>query len=253
MAIINVIGPTTFGTDETDVITGRVADDDIFALAGNDIVFGSGGEDLIDAGAGDDVVLGGPGNDLLLGREGNDFLFGQEGDDVLFADAGNDVLLGDIGNDDLFGGNGNDVIDGGPGADTLTGGPGSDLLIGGPIFDERIFGDIFQFNFGPGFIGLPAEPSQGNDVIQNFRLGVDDIRVAGLAEEAMFPGGDLDSNGDMRLDDDDARVDATLDGSLFVIDFNGVPLVDGGTAAGTLTLIGSSITSLEVTRDIFFV
>ena len=69
--------------------------------------------------------------------------------------------------------------------------------------------------------------------------------MSGLAES-------LDTNGNGLLEDDDARVDVTPGGSLFVIDFDGVPLVDGGTAAGTLTLIGSNITSLEVPRDILF-
>ena len=252
MAKFSQPGPVTFGTNESDTITGWPGKDIILARSGNDSVFARGGDDIVDAGDGDDVVAGGKGNDVILGGEGNDSLFGQAGDDVIVGEEGNDAILGSRGDDVLFGSEGNDEIFGGPGKDTLTGGPDSDLLTGagrlapgrGGVFDGEA--DVFQFNFGSGF-GLPGEPSQGNDVIEAFEPGIDGIRVSGLAES-------LDSNGDGRLDNDDARVDATSAGSLFVIDFNGVPLVDGGTAAGTLTLIGGSgVTSLEIPTDILFV
>jgi Ca2+-binding RTX toxin-like protein len=273
MAFIIATGPVTIGTNERDGIPGRPEMDIILARAGDDEVFlflggpgAGGGDDIVDAGDGDDgrefvvagdegndVILGGPGRDDLAGGLGNDVIVGEEGDDRKSIGGG---ISGGPDDDFLFGSDGNDIIHAGLGEDTITGGPGSDLLFGverrAPgtltVFDGEP--DVFQFNFGSGF-GLAGEPSQGNDVIQFFEIGTDGIRVSGLAES-------LDTNGNGLLEDEDARVDVTSDGSLFVIDFNGVPLVDGGTAAGTLTLFEASgftsfPPSLEVPRDILFV
>lgn len=253
MAEITATGPFTSGTEGDDQITGRPEADTILARGGNDGIFGDAGDDLLDAGDGNDTVNGADGNDLILGREGNDFLFGFSGNDTFFGGPGNDFIAG-VQNDDLIiGGDGNDYILGDyftpiepEGRDRLIGGSGSDFLAGGGQ------SDLFIYVFAGQAAGTVGEPEQGNDVIQDFRSGTpeqagDVLQVYGIAAAS------LDSNGDGRLNDSDARVDATfiLGSSGFLrIDFNGIETTGGTTAEGSATLLG--VSELVVGTDIVF-
>ncbi|MEL6222762.1 MAG: hypothetical protein AAFR31_09010, partial [Cyanobacteria bacterium J06627_8] len=110
----------------------------------------------------DDVIRGGSGNDRLIGRGGNDRIRGAAGDDLLRGNAGRDRLIGQAGDDRLKGGNGDDRLRGGAGSDELTGGRGDDLLIGGA--DSDIF---------------VLRNRQGTDLIRDFNIGEDVIRLQG--------------------------------------------------------------------------
>ncbi|MBC6476661.1 MAG: S8 family serine peptidase [Hormoscilla sp. GM7CHS1pb] len=128
-------------------------DDHLRGTADGERLDGRGGNDKIEAFEGDDTLVGGEGNDSLHGGHGHDSIIGGNGNDRLIGGIGNgkDTLVGGIGNDDLRGGNGNDIIDGGKGNDTLNGGNGADILV--------------------------FRPGDGRDLIINFELGIDSIRV----------------------------------------------------------------------------
>ena len=128
------------GSDAGEVLSGGLADDQIYGQGGNDLIDGRASDDMIDAGSGDDAVWAGEGNDTVYGGAGRDTLDGQTGDDLLIGGEGNDslsgasghdVLYGDAGADTVLGGEGNDLLFGGDGADWLAGGYGNDMLAGG--------------------------------------------------------------------------------------------------------------------------
>lgn len=143
--------PDNSPTPDDDVLTGTKGNDIIKALAGDDAIFGRGGNDLLIGDAGDDEIDGGGGKDRLLGRSGKDDLTGG---------AGRDKLAGGGGADTLKGGKGGDNINGGKGADMLTGNGGSDLF----VFLKR----------------------DGKDTITDFKVGVDEIKVATARDAADF-------------------------------------------------------------------
>ena len=122
-------------------------------------VTGTNGRDPIAFGnTGDDNIRGFDGNDAIVGFNGNDFLDGGDGDDFVFGSQDDDIVLG---------GNGNDVVRGdneaaGNGADIIVGGAGDDLLKGDG--DNLVGADTFVFSAG-----------DGNDIIQDFQVGVDTL------------------------------------------------------------------------------
>ncbi|MEO0409597.1 MAG: hypothetical protein AAF289_19830 [Cyanobacteria bacterium P01_A01_bin.135] len=86
--------------------------------------------------------------------------------------------MGNVGDDDLFGNGGGDTLRGGGGEDDLVGGRGRDLLIGGGGEDTFIL-----------------EP-RGNDIIRDFRDGVDEL---GLGARLEFRNLDITQQGDDTL------------------------------------------------------
>ncbi len=58
-------GPTSWGNDVANVLTGDDGDDILDALGDRDIILGKGGNDIIIAGAGSDFIDGGTGDDLI--------------------------------------------------------------------------------------------------------------------------------------------------------------------------------------------
>jgi hypothetical protein len=93
------------------------------------------------------------------GTSGADTLNGTAVADTLNGLGGNDTMNGGNGNDVLNGGGGKDFLFGGGGNDTLNGGAGNDVLAGGGGADD------FMFRKG-----------QGNDTIDAFQDGLDEIR-----------------------------------------------------------------------------
>lgn len=217
MATIQAVEFFTVGTEDDDTITGRPE------------------ADLIDGRGGSDLIFGQEGADTILGGPGPDDLFGGGEDDVLFGGAEGDGLLGGSGDDRLDGGAGNDSLNGDVGDDTLQGRSGSDFLVGAEG------ADTFVFNFAGIFQGAFGDPAQDNDIVFDFERGSDAIRVIGLSQS-------LDTDGNGQLDDLDARVDVVR-GIYLVLDLNGEPLVNGDTAAGTLTIFSAG--TLDVGTDIF--
>jgi Ca2+-binding RTX toxin-like protein len=147
-------GVTVEGTGGRDSITVRT-------LGGATVVSGlsarveisgeDGGQDVltINARGGNDrisaTLLTDDGMKLVVrGGSGNDDIRGGNGRDALFGDSGRDHLFGSRGNDELTGGFGNDELTGGAGADQF-------------IFAGR----------------------NGTDRIEDFRNGVDRIRIEG--------------------------------------------------------------------------
>lgn len=95
----------------------------------------------------------------IPGTAGPDTLNGGAAADSISGAGGADQLFGKGGNDSLYGGGGNDTLYGGNGADLLDGGKGNDLFVGGGGADDFIL-----------------RKSQGNDSIQGFQDGIDEIR-----------------------------------------------------------------------------
>ncbi|MGI9411594.1 MAG: beta strand repeat-containing protein, partial [Hyphomicrobiaceae bacterium] len=119
---------------------------------GNDgVAFGNTGADVVVAFDGDDALVGFNGNDFLDGGAGNDRVFGSQDDDIVLGGAGDDIVRGD-----------NEAA--GNGADIIVGGAGNDLLKGDG--NNLVGADTFVFAAG-----------DGNDIIQDFQVGVDRLDV----------------------------------------------------------------------------
>lgn len=99
----------------------------------------------------------------VVARAPDQLLTGGNGRNLLQGDTGHDVLLGGNGMDVLEGGDGDDRLEGGNGKDRLVGGVGDDLLVGGNGYDT------FVFSVG-----------DGNDVIADFKAGLDVIELVDL-------------------------------------------------------------------------
>ncbi|MBB4301748.1 cysteinyl-tRNA synthetase [Rhodobium orientis] len=180
--------------DDGGTIKAFAGDDTVFGAGGNDSLKGQKGDDLLAGGKGDDQLFGGEGHDKLVGGSGDDKLLGHAGKDRLFGDGGDDRLYGNKHDDRLDGGSGADTLSGGTGSDTLTGGKDQDLVIGGSG-DDLLFGGRHDDTVtgGPGadtLVGGPGDdllvggrgqddfriaPRQGDDRIEDFRAGTDDL------------------------------------------------------------------------------
>lgn len=121
-----------------------------------------------------DLITGASYRDILLGAGGDDELRGRRGADRLEGGSGNDQVMGGDGADELFGGSGDDWIFAGYGHDLINGGAGNDQIRGG------FGGDLFRL-------------SQGDDVIEDFRLTENDRLglQAGVGFELQQQGNDL--------------------------------------------------------------
>lgn len=154
--------------EETDglLVLGHEGADRIRGGAGGETVRAGGGDDTVAGRAGNDTLLGGSGDDVLVGAAGRDKLRGQAGDDRLRGGGDNDRLVGQGGADRLLGGGGDDILQPGAGADTLKGGGGADRF----VFRAAV----------------------GDNVVKDFRVGVDElkfVRADSLADLSLTDGG----------------------------------------------------------------
>ncbi|MFN3262804.1 MAG: calcium-binding protein [Pikeienuella sp.] len=163
-------------TEGDDRLTGTPGPDRIAALGGDDTVRGLGDDDTLLGQNGDDILRGGGGDDELKGGGGADTLVGQSGNDTLRGGGDDDLLKGGVGDDRMIGMGGDDRLKGGGGADFLKGGGGADRLIGGGGADtiEGNKGDD-TLKGGNGPDTFRFKPGDGDDVIQRFQQGVDQV------------------------------------------------------------------------------
>ena len=153
-----------FDGEGHDVVHGKA---DVALSENVEDVFLFGSDDYSATGnAGANRMLGNSGSNSLSGMAGNDHINGRQGNDSVHGGAGMDKLHGGTGNDELSGGAGSDTISGEEGADLLSGGGDNDVLYGGAG------ADIFEFRNG-----------DGQDVIGDFDVTVDVIRLAGVSSE----------------------------------------------------------------------
>ncbi|MCP3388849.1 hypothetical protein NLM27_08665 [Bradyrhizobium sp. CCGB12] len=108
----------------------------------------------------------------------DDFSSGFAGNDVFRTGRGNDTLKGAGGDDGLYGGVGNDRLSGGDGEDLVVGGKGNDWLSGGADADTFVFGK-----------------GSGKDLVIDFELGVDRIRLEDEASVQKVRERDLNEDG----------------------------------------------------------
>ncbi|MEL7346936.1 MAG: Ig-like domain-containing protein [Pseudomonadota bacterium] len=104
----------------------------------------------------------------IIGTDLDEKLIGTAFEDLIEGQGGDDRLKGKQGNDVLIGGEGSDRLKGGDGLDTLVDGAGMDRLIGGADADLFV-------------IGLDGD----KDVIRDFEVGIDTIRLDGLTAEEL--------------------------------------------------------------------
>ncbi len=149
----------------------------------------------------------------LDGTAANDYLQGHSGDNHMLGNEGDDLLEGLGGNDNLDGGSGNDILVGGEGADILTGAQGNDHLSGGAGADSYAFS---------------ANGGEGDDVIQDFDVASDAIRLSDVLDaapdgstdlEALLSAGDQHvqvavsgANVELQISGDQGQTSITLEG-----------------------------------------
>jgi Ca2+-binding RTX toxin-like protein len=206
----------------------------LHALDGNDQITGSGQNDRIFGGEGIDIINGNSGDDLIVldpegpstNTPGSSWLVeraeGGLGNDHIINREGRSVLSGEQGNDRLIGGVDEDVISGGRGDDELNGGLGIDLLIGG-LGDDTLTGDLGTDVFL--FASSGQTPANGEDpeidIITDFQIGVDQIRLKNYAQLGSFADLDLVLEGNAAtLDLGDRLVLIQSDGELKAVDFD---------------------------------
>ncbi len=177
------------GTAKADVLKGTADSDTLYGLEGNDTLYGYAGVDLFYAGAGDDKLFGGKGADLMQGGSGNDIYHVDNAldDAIESANGGIDKIVSTIsftlsdnverlvlaGTSNLFA-KGNDLansIAGNSGNNRITGGGGKDNLFGGSG------ADMFVYKAASDSAALPES---GNDVIRDFKHGVDKIDLSAI-------------------------------------------------------------------------
>jgi Ca2+-binding RTX toxin-like protein len=237
---LGVAGPQITGGGGTDTLTSI---EGVVGSAYADTVYGGGENDRIAGGGGFDWLLGGDGNDVLDGGAGADHLVGGNGFDtasyrdaaagvsitlqsgVHTGDAAGDVFSsieafelsafadkfsGTGAADTVFGLAGDDVLWTGAGADQLWGGSGNDILSGGDGADV--------FGFEAGF---------GRDRINDFRDGLDKIRLLGIAG--------VDDFTDLKIGRDSA----------------GNAVISFGDGSNSITLAGVASTKLDASDFLF--
>lgn len=82
IAIEDEVDESLPGSDEADILTGGLGNDELFGFGGNDQIAGAAGHDTLDGGTGQDRLFGGSGHDVLMGGAGKDTLTGGAGKDA---------------------------------------------------------------------------------------------------------------------------------------------------------------------------
>ncbi|WP_170755768.1 beta strand repeat-containing protein [Ruegeria lacuscaerulensis] len=200
------------GSDGDDLILGNNEFNILDGGAGNDAIHSFGGADVIIGGEGIDTALftAGPGVVLDLDEEGNgvaqvnapdgailDQVFGFENingsNNAGSPNGGDDILSGNSGSNTLNGQAGDDVLNGEGGDDILIGGAGNDTF-------------VFEGNFG-------------NDVIQDFEVGLDQLQFGDF-------GPDFGGSVGVAQDGDDAVISFGNEGSVRLVGINSADLND---------------------------
>jgi Ca2+-binding RTX toxin-like protein len=133
----------------------------IMAGAGGGVYYaGTGGNGQLTAGTGKVVFYGGASGDVLTAA--------GAANDILIAGAGSETLLGgsNTGSLSLIGGSGSDTMTAGAGYANFTVGTGNDTIVDGGLSD---------------IITILHGHAGGLDVIDNFRLGTDELALSGYS------------------------------------------------------------------------
>lgn len=212
------LGGDTTKLDSIENLKGSDHDDELIGDAGNNRIDGGQGDDRISGELGDDVLIGGSG-----GEVGGDTVFyesagsgvtvslalttaqttGGAGKDTL---SGFENLSGSVWNDTLTGDKYANKIEGNNGDDVLNGGLGNDSLVGG------IGDDAFVFN-------TALNAVSNLDTIDDFEVGVDEIRLENAIFTTLTAVGDLNAAafyiGSAAHDGDDRIIYDNVSGALY--------------------------------------
>lgn len=172
--------------------TGNTDNNDLQGNIGNNVLNGDLGDDTLEGDAGNDLLIGGLGADTMTGGTGDDTYEANQSDDIIIEEVagGTDTVMSSInwilgsnlenlilqgtgnisgkGNgldNNLQGNDGNNVLRGFDGIDTLTGGAGADIF----VFDST---------------------NGGGDIVNDFTVGVDHVRIKDAAVDLGIGDGD---------------------------------------------------------------
>jgi len=254
------------GTDQAEQIVSHLRNDTINAGGGNDLIDAGWGADVINAGAGDDIIYAGNDNDTIDGGEGSDRYIVRgniaannltfEGWDT-YHDTGNNGIdrieaIGpgavDIGFLNFNAASGIEIID-------ATGAAGTVRLLGNEqanILDfssVQLVGNTIKIDGGYGndqIIGNRANNiligGGGNDTV-NGGDGSDDYLVTGTEADGWSGFQGYDTYADTGVNGSD-RIVAQGNGNVDIglLNFsaaNGIEVIDGTQATGTVRLLGN--------------
>ena len=229
-----VFGGTTLSAADMDALAGKHADNPQLLVggAGNDTLDGGAGADTIRSGDGDNLIWAwegdnsiesGDDHDSIYSGAGADTIRAGDGDNRIESRAGADTILSGDDNDSITAGAGHDRIFSGAGDDTIRSGEGDDSILSG-TGDDVLFGgagaDTFVFNSG-----------HDTDVINDFGIGIDTLRLSGALTGGMTDVEDIISTY------------ATLSNGAVVFDFGGDDIITISNLA--------SLTGLSADIEIF--
>lgn len=195
------------------------------APTSNGIVDGTSGNDVMDINyvdadgdgvtndsAIDEVFHGYDGDDTIRLYRGHDIAYGGDGDDTIIANNSYSQMFGEAGNDKLSSGNRSSFLSGGTGDDHLIArlNKGGDHVLNGGTGADRF--DLRS----------AVSNKQSTTVIQDFEIGVDDLRVLGVTV-------DLENSSALPSDMSWSEVNGTLNLNFWddeVIVFTGLDLMD---------------------------
>lgn len=147
--------------------------------SGASTVYAGTGTVLIQAGAGGGVYYAGTGGDsqLIAGTGKVVFYGGASGDVLAAAGAANDILVGGAGSEALLGGSNTGTLSilGGSGSDTMAAGSGHTDFTVGTGNDTITDGGLSDI------VTLIKGHAGGLDVINNFRVGTDQLSLVGYS------------------------------------------------------------------------
>jgi acyl-coenzyme A thioesterase PaaI-like protein len=200
--LVALSGTTTLvggGSNDTYVAGGGNA---MVLMHANGLAFGGTGTSTV-FGAGNDTMVGGAGSgsNVMVGdATTGDEMFGGTGNTTMFGGAGNDTMVGGSGQTVMVLGAGNDVVAGGSGGTTVYGGAGNDLYFatgGGTMMINEgsgsngvvLGGGATTVTGGSGAdIYYVANGSAGgNDVINGFKVGTDQLSLFGYTAADATP------------------------------------------------------------------
>jgi hypothetical protein len=147
--------------------------------SGASVLYAGTGTVLVQAGVGGGVFYAGTGlgSQLTAGSGKVVFYGGATGDVLTAAGAANDMLVAGAGSESLVGGTatGTLVMEGGSGSDAMSAGDGHTDFTVGTGYDTITDGGLADV------ITIVQGHAGGLDVINNFRVGIDDLDLVGYS------------------------------------------------------------------------
>ncbi len=182
---------TLVGGGTGDILVATTGTTQMMLKAGN-VAFGGSGDTTMHGAAGS-IMVGNSGRDLMIAGDGAESLYAGTGQATLIGGTGNNTLVGGAGQTTIMGGLGNDMIVAAGGSTVIMGGNGTDTIFAGTgdtVVTEGNGTNLMVFNTGNATVtgGTGRDTyivsnghAGGRELIQNFKVGVDQIQTFGYA------------------------------------------------------------------------